>query len=160
MRDVVVSENSQGERRNRRVILKGFIPLATLAAGVQLGLVDCGSEAVRSSPEQKPAEIARGRRLDFQATAYSESGTTKSGIPTSPGVVAADPAVLPLGSVIHVDVPCYRGVYEVMDTGRLVKGHIIDIYIPDYELAMEFGRRDVKVTILRYGFNGDYLAGS
>jgi hypothetical protein len=41
-----------------------------------------------------------------------------------------------------------------MDTGKLVKGKIIDIYIPDYGLATEFGRRKVKVTILRYGFSG------
>ena len=47
-----------------------------------------------------------------------------------------------------------------MDTGRLVKGYIIDIFIPDYELATQFGRRDVKVTILRYGFDGVCLPDS
>jgi hypothetical protein len=38
-----------------------------------------------------------------------------------------------------------------MDTGRLVKGNIIDIYIPSLEKAIEFGRRQVKVTVVLYG---------
>jgi 3D (Asp-Asp-Asp) domain-containing protein len=74
-----------------------------------------------------------------------------------PGVVAADPRLIPLGSVIYVDVPRYRGVYKVMDTGRLVKGKIIDIYIPDYNLAVKFGRRKAKVTVLRRGDGGPLL---
>jgi 3D (Asp-Asp-Asp) domain-containing protein len=95
--------------------------------------------------------------LDFEATAYCDSGETRSGVQTSPGVVAADPEVLPLGSVIYVDVPRYSGVYKVMDTGRLVKGKIIDIYIPDYDLAVKFGRRKAKVAVLRYGDSGPYI---
>ncbi len=76
----------------------------------------------------------------------------------SEGVVAADPRVLPLGSVIHLDVPRYRGIYEVMDTGRLVRGRTVDIYIPNYEAARKFGRRQAKVRVLRYGFSGPYYA--
>jgi len=39
-----------------------------------------------------------------------------------------------------------------MDTGRLVKGRIIDIFLPNWGLATEFGKRKVIVTVLRYGF--------
>ena len=95
--------------------------------------------------------------LDFQATAYCEFGITKSGVVVSPGVVAADPKVLPLGSVVYVDVPKYRGVYQVMDTGRLIKGRRIDIYMRGYEQAIRFGRRPAKVTVLRYGYQGSWL---
>jgi 3D (Asp-Asp-Asp) domain-containing protein len=39
----------------------------------------------------------------MSVTAYCVSGTTKSGQQTRPGIVAADPRVLPLGSVIRVE---------------------------------------------------------
>src|SRR5262249_44840973 len=39
---------------------------------------------------------------DFQATAYSDKGRTASGARSHPGIVAADPAVLPIGSRIRI----------------------------------------------------------
>ncbi len=158
MQNVTFSEKDLGERWNRRSILKAFIPLCAFATGVHLRALDCATEAPVNTLNPRPARRIEieDARLDFQATAYCESGTTFSGVPVSPGVVAADPRVLPLGSVIHVDVPRYRGVYQVMDTGRLVKGRHIDIYIPDQDLAVQFGRRKAKVRVLRYGFSGRY----
>ena len=91
---------------------------------------------------------------EFHATAYCTSGITKSGVPTAPGRVASDPEVIPLGSMIYIDSPIMGGIYQVFDTGRLIKGKIIDIFIPDYDLCREFGRRNVKVKVLRYGFLG------
>jgi len=91
---------------------------------------------------------------EFQATAYCVTGITKSGVPVAPGHVAADPRVIPLGSMIYVDSPTMSGIYQVLDTGRLIKGKIIDIYIPSYERCIEFGRRMVKVKVLRYGYLG------
>lgn len=90
----------------------------------------------------------------FQATAYCVTGITKSGVMVVPGHVAADPNVIPLGSMIYVDSPLMGGIYQVLDTGRLIKGKIIDIYIPNYERCLEFGRRMVKIKVLRYGFLG------
>jgi 3D (Asp-Asp-Asp) domain-containing protein len=88
----------------------------------------------------------------FSATAYCLSGITKSGTKTVPGLVSADPKVIPLGSMIYVETPFFSGVYQVLDTGELVKGKIIDIFVPSYERCVEFGRRIVKVKVLRYGF--------
>jgi 3D (Asp-Asp-Asp) domain-containing protein len=80
---------------------------------------------------------------------------TTAGVPAAPGYVAADPEVIPLGSVIYVESPLRSGVYQVMDTGELIKGKIIDIFIPSYEACKDFGRRMVKVKVLRYGFHED-----
>ncbi len=88
---------------------------------------------------------------EFEATAYCDFGITKSGAVTAEGLVAADPDVLPLGSIIQVDAETYHGVYQVMDTGASVKGRIIDIYMPDLQDATEFGRQKVQVTVLNYG---------
>lgn len=89
--------------------------------------------------------------LEFEATAYCDTGITKSGAPVAPGIVAADPSVLPLGSLIRLEDTDYQGIYEVLDTGGLVIGPIIDIYMPDLEEALAFGRRKVRITVLRYG---------
>jgi 3D (Asp-Asp-Asp) domain-containing protein len=102
----------------------------------------------KPSPSNKPSEV-------FHATAYSLTGMTTAGVPAAPGYVAADPRVIPLGSVIYVESPLMSGVYQVMDTGELIKGKIIDIFIPSYEACKEFGRRMVKVKVLRYGFQKD-----
>jgi 3D (Asp-Asp-Asp) domain-containing protein len=91
----------------------------------------------------------------FHATAYCLTGITRSGVPTAPGRVAADPNIIPLGSMIYVETPWMSGIYQVMDTGDLIKGKIIDIFIPSYEKCMEFGRRIVKVKVLRYGFHNE-----
>ena len=89
--------------------------------------------------------------MEFEATAYCDTGITKSGIPVAPGIVAADPQVLPLGSLIKLETTQYKGIYRVLDTGGLVKGRIIDIYMPGLEEALNFGRRRVQVVVLRYG---------
>jgi 3D (Asp-Asp-Asp) domain-containing protein len=91
--------------------------------------------------------------MEFQATAYCDSGITKSGVPTRIGLVAGDPALLPLGSWIHVQQgPSeYQGLYQVMDTGRLIKGKIIDIYMPTFSEAVKFGRQRVQIKVVRYG---------
>jgi len=39
-----------------------------------------------------------------------------------------------------------------MDTGGKVKGKIIDIYMPDYDEAIQFGRRPVALKVLRHGW--------
>ena len=67
------------------------------------------------------------------------------------GTVAADPAVLPLGSRIHVNAGRYTGEYTVADTGALIKGRRIDIYMPTKAEAKKFGRQRVRVQIRQRG---------
>ena len=123
-------------RRTGRALLLGVV---FLAAGV-----GCG--ALRGTRAHPPA---RSRLLEFEATAYSITGTTASGARTRPGIVAADPSVLPLGSRIRVHgAGAYSGVYIVMDTGPALNGREIDIFIPDGAEAKRFGRRRVQVEVL------------
>ena len=87
----------------------------------------------------------------YVATAYSLRGRTASGRLVSKGLIAADPRVLPLGSRVRVEAGAYSGEYLVADTGTLVKGKRIDIWIPTSREAMRFGRRTVKLSVLSYG---------
>lgn len=90
-------------------------------------------------------------RLPMVATAYCDRGLTKSGVPAQPGIVAADPRHLPLGTRLHVVTPGqpYEGNYTVLDTGSKIKGHKLDIFISSCARAKRFGKRLVKVKILK-----------
>lgn len=88
----------------------------------------------------------------FIATAHSQDGISASGLESEEGTVAADPKVLPLGSLIRVTgAGRYSGTYHVIDTGAKVNGRHIDIYIPDSKEARRFGRRRVTVQLLKKG---------
>jgi 3D (Asp-Asp-Asp) domain-containing protein len=77
---------------------------------------------------------------------------TASGKPVSSGTVAADPAVLPVGTMIRVaGAPRYEGVYRVTDTGSNIRGHRVDLYVPSCAEARRFGRRSITVSVLRTG---------
>ena len=89
----------------------------------------------------------------FQATAYSLRGIMRSGAYVRRGVIAADPRVLPLGSVVHLKAGTYTGLYTVQDTGMAIKGKRIDLWMGSSHEARSFGRQNVRLTVLKYGGN-------
>ncbi len=95
-----------------------------------------------------------GEPKPFRATAYALYGRTRSGAYVRRGVIAADPRVLPLGSIVQLKAGKYSGVYTVHDTGRKIKGHIVDVWVPSTREARQFGRRRIQVHVLRYGPKG------
>ena len=99
------------------------------------------------------AQVRRRLVLKVEATAYCTEGETASGEYTRRGIVAADPRVIPLGSRIRVEGLGRRHsrTYDVADTGRLVKGREIDIFMADCDAAKEFGRQPARVRVLRVG---------
>jgi 3D (Asp-Asp-Asp) domain-containing protein len=85
------------------------------------------------------------RRLTVDAVAYSLKGRTASGLPVGHGVAAVDPAVIPLGTRMHV--PGY-GTAVAADVGSAVKGLVIDLWFPTLAEAQAWGRRTVTITLL------------
>ena len=108
--------------------------------------VACGLDA-------SAQRTSRSKTLQVQVTAYCDQGETASGVQTRRGIVAADPDVLPLGSRIRVEGLAARlnGTYDVEDTGRAVKGRIIDIFMRDCDAAKKFGRQSARVQVLSVG---------
>jgi len=93
---------------------------------------------------------AAPKELTMTATAFVLRGPTASGANAHTGVVAADPRILPLGTVIRVSgAGVHSGTYVVADTGRHMRGLIIDIHMRTRAEARRFGRRRVRVHILR-----------
>ncbi len=121
------------------------------ASTIALG---CTVFAAGPAVAQTSAATKPGSSLTFTATAYCQAGKTQSGAPARTGIVAADPHVLPVGSVVRVDTPrAYSGIYTVLDTGAAVNGRHLDIFVPDCARAHRFGRQKVRIHVLRRGWD-------
>lgn len=104
---------------------------------------------------QAPTKDIEGvKEITVEATAYTAScegcsGITKTGINLKENpnakVISVDPSVIPLGSKVYVE-----GYGEAIagDTGGAIKGNKIDVFIPNKQDAINFGRKQLKVTIL------------
>jgi 3D (Asp-Asp-Asp) domain-containing protein len=101
------------------------------------------------------AKPAAGLKLRFAATAYCKGTTTASGTSVQTGIAAADPDLLPVGSVVQVDSlgARYNGIYTILDTGPAVQGRHLDFYMWSCNEALAFGSKKVQVSILRLGWN-------
>ncbi|EJQ41275.1 cell wall-binding protein [Bacillus mycoides] len=115
-------------------------------------------------PEQ-PKVTAGGKEMYVHATAYtadpSENGYAAGqqvyskwgpggkpyNLTANPGMklIAVDPSVIPLGSTVNVEG---YGIAIAADTGGAIKGHKIDVLMPDKASSSNWGRKNVKVTIL------------
>ena len=113
-----------------------------------------------ASVTRSDASPAAGSRLLFSATAYCKGTTTASGVNVRSGIAAADPDLLPVGSVVQVDAPGtrYDGVYTVMDTGPAVQGRHLDLYMWSCHEALRFGKTAVRIVVLRLGWNPTHSA--
>lgn len=99
---------------------------------------------------------ARVRKIiELQATAYYPgpedtwpyaSGITASGLKAGYGVVAVDPRVIRLKTQLYIEG---YGYAIAADTGGGIKGKKIDLCFDTYQEAVQFGRKNVKVYILR-----------
>lgn len=99
----------------------------------------------------RPPQPQTARPIAFVATAYCTGSVTAAGTRVADGIVAADPSVLLLGTVIRISglKGRYNGVYTVMDTGPNIRGHRLDLYIGDCAEARRFGRQSALVWIVR-----------
>ncbi|MFM8392566.1 MAG: 3D domain-containing protein [Acidobacteriota bacterium] len=143
-----LSNNSDtgGAARPASPVLVPDVSMKTPTLEFKLVPVESTMVGFFSSPEWSLSETR-----SFEATAYSLKGITRSGVFVRRGVIAADPSVLPLGSVVQVTAGNYTGVYTVHDTGTRIKGHIIDVWVPSRREALQFGRQKVRVEVLKMG---------
>lgn len=90
---------------------------------------------------------------DFRSCGASADGITASGysVLTNGGcMVAADPRVLPLGSLVSVPGYDDGAVVPVLDTGGAIKGERLDVLYATHEIAMRWGIKEVDVTVWEF----------
>jgi 3D (Asp-Asp-Asp) domain-containing protein len=140
-------------------LTRSFWRKAVATLGAIVGFVFVYEASIRDARFAMLAETAAspqpGSRLHFTASAYCKGETTASGVSVRTGIAAADPVLLPVGTVVTLDMPDgrYDGVWTIMDTGPAVQGRLVDLYMWSCHEALKFGRRPVQLTVLRLGWN-------
>ena len=134
--------------------------VTALAAGAfistyEVTILDSKYAARQAVLHETSALPAPGARLAFSATAYCKGDTTAAGTGVHAGIAAADPELLPVGSVVDIEsLPGhYNGIYTVLDTGPAIQGRQVDLYMWSCNEALEFGRQPIHITVLRLGWN-------
>ena len=108
--------------------------------------------------DTRSPSFAYRQKLTMNATAYTagfestgkkpgdrDYGITKSGHMVERGVVAVDPKIIPLGTMLYVEG---YGYSLAADTGKAIIGNKIDLYVETEAEARQFGRRNLTVYIL------------
>lgn len=99
----------------------------------------------------------------FEATAYIAmcdtgcTGITATGIDVrnttrhnGRHIIAVDPAVVPLGSVVQIRLADGRTIEaEAQDIGSAIRGKRLDLLVGDYDSAIQFGRQSVELRIIK-----------
>jgi 3D (Asp-Asp-Asp) domain-containing protein len=142
-------------RSTGRKVFATAVAAFAFASLYEVTTLDSRYVARQSELREPTAVPAPGVKLRFTATAYCKGTTTASGVNVQTGIAAADPDLLPVGSVIQVDRlgERYNGIYTIMDTGPRVQGRHIDIYMWSCNEALQLGRQAVGLTVLRLGWN-------
>ncbi|WP_174734410.1 LysM peptidoglycan-binding and 3D domain-containing protein [Mesobacillus harenae] len=122
---------------------------------VQTEPVETNVQAVQTKAPAKSVNTEpAGKEITVEATAYTADckgciGITKTGVnlKANPNakVIAVDPSVIPLGSKVYVEG---YGYATAEDTGGAIKGNKIDVFIPEQSDALDWGRKQVEVTII------------
>lgn len=96
-----------------------------------------------------------GTPFHIESTAYCHGEVTAGGHKVREGIAAGRREWMGQTAILYADdngsIGELIGIYEVLDTGgdaRIQNGECIDIYMPDYAAAKEYGRRDVWVQIV------------
>lgn len=114
-------------------------PITEIVAVGTMGTISRGGTEYRYS-----------RAIEAVATAYCPTDVggshTALGIKPKRGIVAVDPRVIPLGTKVYVE---NYGVALAADTGGAIKGNRIDIFVDSHNEAVNWGRRRVRVYVLK-----------
>ncbi|WP_042354055.1 3D domain-containing protein [Bacillus rubiinfantis] len=107
----------------------------------------------KTSSSSKKLRVVK--TITVKATAYTAnckrcSGITATGLNLRKNpklkVISVDPRVIKLGTKVYVQG---YGYAVAADTGGAMKGNKIDVFIPSKAKALQWGRKTVKVKILK-----------
>lgn len=118
-------------------------------------------EEQRKKAQQAQEQQKQGTA--FNGSYYTPSCTGCSGV-TATGydvrgsiyvdgmrVIAVDPNVIPLYSIVQVSTPYETFQAIALDTGGAIKGHKVDILVADKTTARNLGRHTVYIKVIRSG---------
>ena len=64
-------------------------------------------------------------------------------------IIATDNSIIPMYSIVKIEG--FSEQFIVLDRGGAIKGHKVDILFPNKSEAYKFGRKNLKLEVIRYG---------
>lgn len=98
-----------------------------------------------SQPAYAKNKLRYSKKMRVKAYAYTGHGTTASGKRAKRGRIAVDPKVIKLGSYVWVQD---YGLAEAADTGGMIKGKTVDLYMNSKKEVYNWGVRYKNLYIL------------
>lgn len=126
--------------------VKETILSISIAAFAMLAGAACYHQAVMAA-DKPVGEVALVQPME--ATAYCQGTIRCDGGAVRTGTCAGKPAAIYMDNGGNPGE--FLGYFEILDTGgdeRIRNGTVLDIYIPDYDACIEFGRRKVLVVLI------------
>ena len=103
-------------------------------------------EQVKETSES--SEVSNlGTHMVVESTSYCQGSVTATGTQARWGVIAVDPNVIPFGTKVYI--PQFDKVFIAEDTGGAIKGNKIDIFMENSDDAINWGRRNIDIYILK-----------
>lgn len=171
--DLAIAENTEKirlvEEAERIELARIEAELIKVEAEKKRHREELEKERLRRQEEKKKqvAVVSRGSKeafgqwIQFEATYYGSdcykcSGKTAYGINVQSTIyhnglriIAVDPNVIPLGSIVEVKTPNEAFKAIAGDTGGRINGFIIDVLVESEAASIKYGRHPVQVRILK-----------
>ncbi|MCQ2969790.1 MAG: 3D domain-containing protein [Clostridium sp.] len=132
-------------------IYQGNLKVEEINAAIkaQASVASRGDSNNASTPGESSGHTALST-LTMESTAYTGGTLTATGTkpvynPGGISTIAVDPNVIPLGSKVYVSG---YGIAIAADTGGVINGNIIDVYLNSEADCIAWGRKTVTVEIL------------
>ena len=132
--------------------VKEVILSLSIAAFVMLAGAACYHQVLAA--DKPVVEVAPVQQL-MEVTAYCHGTVRCDGGAVRSGICAGKPEWYGKVAAIYMDDNGepgeFLGYFEILDTGgdeRIKNGLVLDIYIPDHDTCIEFGRQKVIVSII------------
>lgn len=126
-----------------RVVIRGAKTASMPASSGKNTVTTSGGETLSYS------KVISGMGTAYTCVGYT--GHTASGTVAEIGKVAVDPNVIPLGTKLYIVSQDGRYVYGYCiaeDTGGLVKGTRVDLYMDTWDDCINFGYRPITIYIV------------
>ena len=129
----------------------------------ELDRVKKENDELKKTLKEREEVKNKQRQLSMELTFYGAdcrgcSGITKSGLNIkntiyykNMRIVAADPRVIKLHSIIKIETNKDSYMAYVADTGGAIKGNILDVLVESEKESYKYGRQQAVVTIIKEG---------
>lgn len=142
------------ERTVARLWVEGELKSETVVAEREIPAIP-GSKRISSIGFDVPhKQLTLARTMTVESTAYTPDAglgsratfRTATGRRAEFGVIAVDPRVIPLNTLVFVEG---YGLALACDTGGAIKGNKIDVCVTTNRTARIWGRRNVRIHVFK-----------